>query len=257
MVYAIAGMECAATRKDLVYRTTDAGPLTMDVYYPADASSRTPLPAVVIVAGYSDVGAEKVFGCKFKEMRMVESWAQLMAASGLIAIAYTNREPATDLDALLRHVREHAASLQIDGGRLGLFAASGNGPLALSALMGEGRDYLRCGALLCGFMLDLDGATGVADAAQAFRFTNPNAGRSIADLPATLPLFIARAGQDQFAGVNDSIDRFMAAALARNQPITFVNHADGPHAFDLLDDTATSRAIIRQTLDFLTSRLAR
>ena len=57
--------------------------------------------------------------------------------------------------------------------------------------------------------------------------------------------------------MNDSIDRFMAAALARNQPITFVNHADGPHAFDLLDDTATSRGIIRQTLDFLTSRLAR
>ena len=32
-------------------------------------------------------------------------------------------------------------------------------------------------------MLDLDGATGVADAAQTFRFTNPNAGKSIDDLP--------------------------------------------------------------------------
>ena len=63
---------------------------------------------------------------------MVESWAQLIAASGVIAIAYTNREPETDLDALIQHVRENAASLQIDGGRLGVFAASGNVPLALA-----------------------------------------------------------------------------------------------------------------------------
>ncbi len=31
-VYRIAGMEHALVRKDVVYRTTDAGPLTMDVY---------------------------------------------------------------------------------------------------------------------------------------------------------------------------------------------------------------------------------
>ena len=261
-VYVIPGMEDAVVRKDVVYRTTDAGPVTMDVYTPADAPAGAPLPAVVIVAGYNDVGAAKVFGCRFKEMGMAVSWAQLIAASGLAAIAYTNTSPADDLTALLRHIQDHGAALGIDGARIGLFAASGNVPLALWALMPESTDApgpkgsgLRCAALLYGYMLDLDGATGVAEAAQAFRFTNPNAGRTIDDLPPTLPLFVVRAGQEQFAGLNDSIDRFVAKAVARNQPLTFVNHAAGPHAFDLLHDSEASREIVREVLGFFRAQL--
>ena len=248
-------MERAAVRKDQVYRTTDAGPLTMDLYYPPDAQEGSRRPAVVFVAGYSDVGYEKMLGCKFKEMAMSVSWGQLVAASGLVAIAYTNREPKADLDALLQHVRQNAASLGIDGNRIGVWASSGNVPLALSALMQrETADFLTCGVLLYGFMLDLDGATGVAEAAQTFRFTNPNTGKSLDDLPPDLPLFIVRAGQDQFPHLNDSIDRFVAGALARNLPITLVNHATGPHAFDLMQDSETSREIIRQILGFLRSQ---
>jgi hypothetical protein len=40
-----------------------------------------------------------MLGCRFKEMAMSVSWGQLIAASGMIAIAYTNREPAADLNA--------------------------------------------------------------------------------------------------------------------------------------------------------------
>ena len=256
-VYTVAGMERAMVRQDLVYRTGADGPLTMDVYSPEDRIATTPLPAVVLVAGYNDVGYQKMLGVKFKEMAMSVSWSQLIAASGLIAITYTNREPAADLDALLHHVREHADALGIDGDRIGVLACSGNVPLALSSLIAHGCTFLTCGALLYGFMLDLDGATGVAEAAAAFRFTNPNAGKSLEDLRQDLPLFIARAGLEQFANLNDSIDRFVAQAVAANRPITLVNHATGPHSFDLLDDSETSREIIRQVLGFLRSRLAR
>jgi hypothetical protein len=69
-VYRIAGMERAIVRKDVVYRTTDAGPLTMDLYYPADTAAGRRLPAVVLVAGYNDTGYEKMLGVKFKEMGM-------------------------------------------------------------------------------------------------------------------------------------------------------------------------------------------
>jgi hypothetical protein len=64
-----------------------------------------------------------------------------------------------------------------------------------------------------------------------------------------------RAGQEQFPHLNDSIDRFLAKALLRNQPITFVNHAAGPHSFDVLQDSEPSREIIRQVLSFLRSHL--
>jgi acetyl esterase/lipase len=262
VVYTIAGMERAVLRKDIVYRTTDAGPLTMDVYSPADAAGGARLPAVVFVAGYKDVGYEKMLGRRFKDMAMSVSWAQLVAASGLVAIAYTNREPAADLDALLQHVRQNAASLGIDEDGIGVFACSGNVPLALSALMANSTNApapkgpgLRCAALLYGYMLDLDGATGVAAAAQMFRFTNPNASQSMDDLPPHLPLFVVRAGQEQFAGLNDSIDRFVAKAIAGNRPITFVNHAAGVHSFDLLQDSEASREIIRQILGFLRFQL--
>jgi hypothetical protein len=256
-VYTIAGMERANVRKDLVYRTTADGPLTMDVYSPEDAIAETPLPAVVLVAGYDDAGYEKMLGVKFKEMAMSVSWSQLIAASGLIAITYTNRDPAADLDALLQHVRDHGGALRIDGERIAVWACSGNVPLALAALIAHGATFIKCGALLYGYMLDLDGATGVADAAQTFRFTNPNAGKSLKDLAPDVPLFLARAGQEQFSGLNDSIDRFFAHALAGNRPITLVNHAAGPHAFDLLHDSDTSRRIIQQVLDFLAAHVTR
>src|SRR4051812_17712520 len=101
------GMELVVVRKELAYRTTDGGPLTMDVYYPPDATIASRLPAVVFVAGYNDVGYEKMLGCRFKDMAMSISWGQLAAASGMIAIAYTNREPAADLDALLDYIRHN------------------------------------------------------------------------------------------------------------------------------------------------------
>jgi hypothetical protein len=255
VVYRIAGMEDAVVRKDVVFRTTDAGPLTLDLYHPAALAAGARPPAVLIVEGYNDVGFARIFGCPFKEMVMVVSWGQLLAASGLAAIAYTTREPAADLDALLTYVRDHAAALGVDADRIGLCASSGHVPLALSALMSKDRGFLRCAALFYGYMLDLDGATGVAEAAGTFRFTNPNAGRSMADLRADVPLFVVRAGQEQFAGLNDSIDRFVAKAVAGNRPITFVNHAAGVHAFDLLQDSAASREIIRQALSFLRAQL--
>jgi hypothetical protein len=34
-----------------------------------------------------------------------------------------------------------------------------------------------------------------------------------------------------------------------------VNHADGPHAFDIMQDSPASRAVIQQTLGFLSAQL--
>jgi hypothetical protein len=256
VVYTIAGMNDVVVRKDVTYRTADAGALTLDLYRPSDVAVGARLPAVLIVEGYSDVGFARIFGCPFKETGMVVSLAQLIAASGMAAIAYTNRQPAADLDALLVHIGDQAEELGVEGERIGLWAGSGNVPVALSALMST-RHTLRCAALFYGYMLDLDGATGVADAAGIFRFANPAAGRSMDDLPRDVALFVVRAGQEQFAGLNDSIDRFVAKALGDNRPITLINHATGVHSFDLLQDGEASREILRQALSFLRSQLTR
>jgi hypothetical protein len=70
-----------------------------------------------------------------------------------------------------------------------------------------------------------------------------------------IPLFIARAGRDEMPGLNATIDRFVPAAIARAMSITLANHPTGPHSFDLLDDSPTTRAIVRQILAFLTIHL--
>ena len=251
VVYQINGIDAVIIRRDVEYRVTDRDVLTMDIYYPPEAKSEARPPAVVFVLGYSDLGFQKMLGCKQKEMQSYISWGQLMAASGLVAITYTTIEPATDIHALLQYLRQNAASLGIDENRIGVWACSGNVPNALSVMMQEARDNLKCAVLCYGIMLDLEGSTSVADAAKIWGFANPCAGKSVEDLPKDMPLFIVRAGKDETPHLNETIDRFLAKALICNLPITFANHAAASHSFDVMDDSETTREIIRQILAFM------
>ena len=249
VVYQIPGMDLVSIQRDIPYQTSDAGNLTMDIYRPPDVDAATQLPAVVFVMGYSDLGAERMLGCKFKEMESFISWGKLVAASGMIAITYVNHDPMRDLEALLRHIRENAPAVGIDEHRMGVWACSGHVPRALGLLMQK--EDIKCAALCYGVTLDLDGSTGVAEAAKTWRFANPTAGKTVGDLPPDVPLFIARRGRDETPQLNQALDRFIAHAVAANLPITVANHATGPHAFDLMHDSETSRGIVRQILAFL------
>lgn len=251
VVYEIPGMDAVTIRRDVEYLSTGARGLTTDIYYPPDWKSGERIPAVVFVSGYSDPGFQRILGCKLKDMASYISWSQLVAASGLVAVTYTNTEPAEDIYALLQYLRDNAESLGIDETRIGVWACSGNVPNALSVLMQEDSDYLKCAVLCYGVMMDLDGSTIVAELSATFRFVNPCAGKTIEDLPKDLPLFIARAGQDEMPHLNETIDSFLGKALSYNLPVTFANHPAAPHAFDLMHDSETSREIIRQILAFL------
>ena len=146
-----------------------------------------------------------------------------------------NREPAADFLATLSHVQRSAATLGVDAGRLGLWASSGHVPVALSALMRDGSIKVRCAALA----VRVHARSGWRH--RRVRTTRNNSassrralGKSVDDLAADVPMFLVRAGKDQFPGLNDAMDRFAARALAANLPLTLVNHANGPHAFDLV-----------------------
>lgn len=169
----------------------------------------------------------------------------------MVGVVYETRNPASDVGAVMSYLRENGAALGIDGTRIGVWASSGNVPVALSALM-EGTAR---GVLCYGFMLDLDGAAGVAKAAADYRFANSVAGRRVEDLPRETALFVARAGLNQFADLNESIDAFVARALRCNLLVTLVNHATGPHMFDLADDSEPSREILQSMIAFLRAKL--
>jgi hypothetical protein len=247
-------MDAVRVQRDEPYRTTDAGALTLDLYYPPQRLTGATRPAVIFVTGYPDSGAERMLGSKFKDMGSFVSWAQLLAASGIVGITYANNEPA-DVHHVVRHIRENAAALGVDRDRLAIWACSGHAPSALSILVDQDPDRFACAALIYPYTVDLDGSTGVAAAAAQFRFATPAAGNTVVDMPGDLPVCIVRAGRDRMPSLNEALDRFVAASLARNLPLTLINHPLGEHAFDLSDDSPMAHAAIGQALAFLHAHL--
>jgi len=227
----------------------------LDIYYPPHSTGSFTLPAVVLVSGLPDAGAMAFLGCRIKDMESFVSWARLIAASGVIAVTYTTgTDPAADLSQVIDYLQVDGHTHGIDSSRLGLWACSSHVPNALGQLMGNAS--MKCAVLCYGFMLDLDGATGVADAQRTWRFANPAAGRTVADLPPDTPLCVIRCGRDATPHLNASIDRFVERALAANLPLTLVNHRVAPHAFDLDHDSHTTRQIVSGILTFLQNRLS-
>ncbi|HKF67510.1 MAG TPA: hypothetical protein VKB36_13295, partial [Vicinamibacterales bacterium] len=207
VVFRIPGMDDVNVRRDIVYKTASGGPLLMDVYYPPSAASQVPAPLVVIVLGYPDPqSGGRMFG-------PLTSWARLIAMSGMAAAIYGTSAPAEDAHDVLAYLRHNAASLGIDRRRIGIYAASANVSVGLSLLMRDA-DF-RCAALLKGFTFDVDGSTVFAEASRQYGFVNATAGRSIDELPDSVPMFVLRAGREHMPGVNEALDQLAARALAR------------------------------------------
>lgn len=240
IVYRVLGTEEASPRSLTCLSATDVE-LHLDIYYPPSAAT-TPAPVVVIAFGYADPeGRIRRFG-------PVTSWARLLAVSGIATVLYGPVTPADDLDAVLSHLRRQGDTLGLDATRIGLFATSGNVPVALSTLMHD--SDVRCAALLYGYTMDSD-TTVVRDMASQSGFVNACAGRTIDHLPAAVPMLFVRAGRDQLPGLNDQLDELITRGLSRNLSLALINHPTGVHGFDLFDESAETQRIIRTVVAFL------
>jgi hypothetical protein len=251
IILEVPGLDDVIVRREEVYAEDEGNALTMDIYYPPNRVVSGRAPVVVIAAGYPDPGFERIVGCKFKNMSSVMSWAKSIAVSGMAAITYTNCVPAADLQRLLQYVRQNSIGLELDENRVGLWASSGNAPLALSVVTRQNSPWLKCAAICYGYLLDSPGSKRVSDIGDRFGFVTPTPARVVADLPTDIALFIARAGHDEMPYLNDTLDRFVAEALAANLPLTVANHPSGPHAFDLFDRSRMSQVVIQSILTFL------
>jgi acetyl esterase/lipase len=140
----------------------------------------------------------------------------------MVGITYSSADPPTDAKTLLQFVRAHAAELGVDPERIGIFAASGNGPTALSLLMGADTG-VRFAVMCNTYMLDVAGTDTIAEMSAQLGFAAPNVGKSVSDLDSNVPIFVVRSGEDQVPGLNDSIERFIASAIESNRRIRFIN----------------------------------
>lgn len=251
LVLQIPEMQQVSVERDVPFGRDDVEGLRMDIYRPQQHKA-TALPVVLLVTGYSDKGAEEFLGCKLKDMAAYIDWARLFASAGFMAITYSNVDPLEDVRALIAHIKKHADSLGADTDRMAIWSCSGNTATALA--VANEHENIDCAALCYGYLIDTAGHKEVAGAAEQFGFCNATANMKVGNLR-PVPLLIVRAGRDETLGLNVSLDRFIAAAIEENLPITVVNQSEAPHAFDITDDSENSRAAIYQILDFVRLRL--
>jgi acetyl esterase/lipase len=257
VVYALPRMEAAAVQKNVVYK--EAGeppaPLHMDVYAPAGLDKSERRPAVIFVHG-GPVPAPGI-----KEWALYVSYGQLAAASGLVGVTFHHRffspelAPEADKDVadLVAYVRKNAADLGVDKDRVAIWAFSGGGPF-LARWIAEPPPYLR--ALVSYYaVLDVrEPMGGGPDKLSRDVRVKLSPVAQLAESPRPVPLLIARAGQDD-PRLNATVDAFVAEALKQNAPFEVLNHPDGRHGFDILDDDARSKEILARTFAFLKANL--
>jgi acetyl esterase/lipase len=122
------------------------------------------------------------------------SYGELLAASGMIGIAFDHRHlgpallstAAGDVAELITHVRASAASLGIDANRLAVWAFSGGGSLSADVL----RERPRWCKLVVAYYAVMEPA-GVANDARHSAIAALGA-----DATNAPPLIVARAGRD-------------------------------------------------------------
>jgi hypothetical protein len=59
-----------------------------------------------MVLGNPDVGVQNPLGCQLPEMGMAVSRGQPLSASGIVGVVHETRNPASDVNAVLSHLRE-------------------------------------------------------------------------------------------------------------------------------------------------------
>ncbi|HXN54230.1 MAG TPA: alpha/beta hydrolase [Candidatus Acidoferrum sp.] len=257
VVYRLPGMDAVTVHSNLKYSDVNNPYLLMDVYTPPGLSTGDLRPIVVFIHG--GVGAQY----KPKDWGLFQSWGRLIAAGGMVAVMFTHRlgypkpllaESALDVANALDYIRSRADSFHADPGRIGLVAWSGGAPL-LSTAMRERPSFVRCMVAFYGY-LDVQRSPShmeneTPESLEAFSPISHLHG----DASSMIPLFVARAGQDEVPMMNDSIDRFLTAAIAANSPLTYMNHPFGEHGFDNQNEGDRSREIVRNALAFLQTHL--
>jgi len=247
----------AVARRRLVYETEGESDLVMDVYGPADPAMRVALPVLLFVHG-GPIPREMLAPT---EWGVFQSYGELAVASGFVGVVFNHRLHAptdyptsqSDMQAAIEYVRSHASDLGVDADRIGVWVFSGGGPL-LSWCLRDRPAFVRClvafyAILDVRHLLPLDAGGELVARAHAF---SPAA--HVGAAAATLPIFVARAGRDNPV-VKISIDTFVREALTAEVSLDLLNHADGQHGFDVLDDDERSREIIGRAIAFAKARL--
>jgi acetyl esterase/lipase len=242
--YSVPGTEVVRVERDVVFSTVGDTKLKADIYLPA---ARGTFPVVLLVSGGSVDD--------WRTAAFYTSFARVLAAEGIAAVNYDKRlardrkaVPAASHDSLvlIDYLKSNAAKYGLDMSRLCTWHFSAGGTVA-GAMLGE-KSPASCVVLTYAILSfgEGDNDPGLAPYSALVQ------ARERGDrFPPTL---VVRAGRDAKT-LNDSIDAFVAAASAKNAPVSFINYPAGDHAFEILNDTEETRRVIAQSIAWVKSRL--
>lgn len=251
LVYQVPGMKDVIKRPGIVFHSEAGSDLKLDLFLPPRAGSEGKLPLVVLISGYPDPAIKKYYGVNQKDLGLFSSWAELIAASGMIAATYESERSAAETDRVIAFLRKNAGAYRIDPERMALFGCSAN-TLTAQSLMRETGAGIKCAVFYYPILATPDGKNNDIIAASAKRYGFYWADlKKIGRIPREIPLFVASVGRESHPEVRETTDHFVREAMSLGIPLTFIHYAEGQHDFDVLDDTPESRAVIRQTVDFL------
>jgi acetyl esterase/lipase len=243
--YTVPGMDAVRVERDLVFRTIGDTQLKADIYSPAKPGT---YPVVLLVSG----GAVH----DWRTAAFYTSFARVLAAEGVAAVSFDkrfSRESASaqtasdDTLALVEFLRSNASRYGLDVSRLCSWHFSAGGRVA-GAMLGE-QSPASCvivtyAILSFGDEEDKDPKLAPYSALAQVRERGDR-------IPPTL---VVRAGRDNKM-LNDRIDAFVAAALAKNSPVTLINYPTGAHGFEIVDDTDETRRVIARSIEWLKARV--
>jgi tetratricopeptide (TPR) repeat protein len=226
LVYHIPAMDKVTVLKQVYKIVHQDTILNFDIYYPPAFDKKKNLPVVVFNNG---VGSMEV-----PEWQIYKDWARLMAANGMIAINHQSRQGKTqkDLEDLLEHLRKQSEELKIDKDNMGVWVCSANSQTGWPVVNDPKHDFIKAIAIYYGVTRPQDRVVRRRD----------------------LEILLVRAGLDSHT-INVGYEELMASALRSDAHVEFINYPEGQHAFDAVDNTARSKEIILQTVDFFTRNL--
>lgn len=252
IAYVPDGSDAVEVKRDLRY--SDADPrLRATIYTPPSSVDSDRFPVVFFLHGGGGADAPVLP----TEWGPYISWGRAAAASGMVGVTFNHRlgypEPrfdqaASDVKAMIAYVRAHAAELHADTSRICLASYSAGGPLLSLALRGD-IPGVKCLVAFYSF-LDLRGSDWRGDAATLAAWSPA----AYAERATTPPIFVAAGGRDEIPEVNESVRRFVDAAMMRNSDVTAMLHPQGEHGFDIAKDERSAE-IIRAALEFMQRRL--
>jgi dienelactone hydrolase len=232
--------------------------LTIDVYYPPDRKPGKLLPAVIManaVPFNAPTNPPNTYR-RNDPNGTFPYWGRIIAANGLIAVAYDTLYPS-DIEAIARHLQKNGAALGIDGARIGVFGNSSHAILASSFAYQENTDYLKFAVFYYGYILTPENLLRQEYDAFCAEFGCYGAELpDIQQLRSDLPVLIVRSGKDWSPLDMEPIDRFEQLAQEQNVPLTLIRFEEGAHAFEWAEYSfgavkTKGIEIIQQTVDFM------